>query len=136
MKRFISTLTAAAVTLTITATAFAANGAFSDISDAKYDWARANIQKMASAGYINGYDDGTFKPDQNITKLECIALFARAMGSNDDANAEILKKAHDTYDDMFTRRKVLLEDPEVIKVWFQKEEKKPKKTEKKTRALK
>lgn len=100
MKRFISTLTAAAVTLTMTATAFAANGAFSDISDAKYDWARANIQKMASAGYINGYDDGTFKPDQNITKLECIALFARAMGSNDEANAEILKKAHDTYDDM------------------------------------
>ena len=37
---------------------------------------------MAEQGYINGYEDGTYRPDNEVTRLETILLFARAMGSN------------------------------------------------------
>ncbi len=98
MKKFVNILTAAALTAAMSVPVFAAS--FTDLADSKYDWARKNIEKMAEAGYIKGYDDGTFGPDNNITKLECIALFARAMGATDTANAAILEKAHEQYDDM------------------------------------
>ncbi|MDY3030340.1 MAG: S-layer homology domain-containing protein [Clostridia bacterium] len=100
MKKLISMVTAAAIAAAMAVPVFAAKSAFTDLDDARYDWARDNIEKMAEKGYITGYDDGTFKPDQDITKLECIALFARAMGAKDTANSDILSKAHDTYDDM------------------------------------
>lgn len=103
MKKIVSIITASAVAAVMSVSAFAAKSTFSDLEDTKYDWARANIEKMAEKGYITGYDDGTFRPDQNITKLECIALFARAMGSADSANADILSKAHDTYDDLIKK---------------------------------
>ena len=101
MKKIISIIAASAVSVAMSASAFAA-GMFSDLDDSRYDWARDNIERMADLGYITGYEDGTFKPDQNITKLECIALFARAMGSSDDANAEVLRQAHATYDDLIS----------------------------------
>ena len=99
MKKIFSSLISAALAVSMSASAFAAVK-FTDLDDDKYDWARKNIEAMAEKGYITGYDDGTFKPDNNITKLECIALFARAMGSGDKANEAILEEAHNTYDDL------------------------------------
>ncbi len=101
MKKIISIIAASAVSAAMSVSAFAV-GMFSDLDDSRYDWARDNIERMADLGYITGYEDGTFKPDQNITKLECIALFARAMGSSDEANAEVLRQAHATYDDLIS----------------------------------
>ncbi len=31
-------------------------------------------------GYIKGYPDGTFKPDNNVKRSECVALINRALG--------------------------------------------------------
>lgn len=98
MKKIVNILTATALTAAMSVPVFAAS--FTDLADSKYDWARDNIEKMAEAGYIKGYDDGTFGPDNNITKLECIALFARAMGATDKANSAILEEAHKQYDDL------------------------------------
>lgn len=41
-----------------------------DFSDIKGHWAVSYIQNLASYGYINGYPDGTFKPDRTMTKAE------------------------------------------------------------------
>ena len=71
---------------------------FSDINTEDFAWAKPYITSMASQGYISGYEDGTYRPDNDVTRQECISLFARAMGSNDEANAEILEIAHDKYD--------------------------------------
>ncbi len=71
---------------------------FSDIHAEQYSWAKTYIEDMADKGLINGYEDGTFRPDNQVTKLECIALFARAMGALDNANASLLQKAHEEYD--------------------------------------
>ncbi|MDD6485163.1 MAG: S-layer homology domain-containing protein [Clostridiales bacterium] len=86
------------------ATAFAA--AFTDIGGSQYAWAKSYIEDMAAKGYINGYEDGSFKPDKEVTNLEAIALFSRAMGALEEENKEILAAAHAQYDD--TIKKYLL----------------------------
>lgn len=47
----------------------------SDISD---HWAKNTIQSWVDKGLIKGYADGTFQPDQNITRAEFITLVNRA----------------------------------------------------------
>lgn len=73
---------------------------FSDIGAEQYEWAAPFIEEMAKKGYITGYDDGTFRPDNDVTRLEGLALFSRAMGSNKEVNKPILEFAHEQYDDM------------------------------------
>src|SRR5450830_605871 len=51
--------------------------AASDISD---HWAQVKIQSWMDKGLIKGYPDGTFKPDQNVTRAEFMTLANRAFG--------------------------------------------------------
>ncbi len=97
MKRMVKIIASGAICAAMcTVNAFAAS--FSDIHTEQYSWAKTYIEDMADKGLINGYEDGTFRPDNQVTKLECIALFARAMGALEEANASILQKAHEKYD--------------------------------------
>lgn len=43
------------------------------------DWAKEAIAKAVQAGIINGYDDGTFRPNENIRRSEIAVIIARAM---------------------------------------------------------
>ncbi|RVU54009.1 S-layer homology domain-containing protein [Anaerosphaera multitolerans] len=43
-------------------------------TDIKGNWAEDSIKKLASHGLINGYEDGSFKPDQLITRAEAATL--------------------------------------------------------------
>lgn len=70
---------------------------FSDISDKKYEWAVGYIEDMADRGFISGYEDGTYRPDNSITRLEALSLFARAMGSRSDVNKKALAAAGEKY---------------------------------------
>lgn len=97
MKKRIMPILIAAASLCTTMNVFA-DYSFSDIAGENYSWCAPQIETMYKAGYINGYEDGTYRPDNQVTKLECIALFARAMGSADKANDEILELAHSQYD--------------------------------------
>ncbi|WP_182914236.1 OmpL47-type beta-barrel domain-containing protein [Paenibacillus sp. 1011MAR3C5] len=49
-------------------------------NDMKGHWAEENIKKLASIGAVNGYRDGTFKPDSAITRAEFTAILVRALG--------------------------------------------------------
>ncbi len=100
MKKIISVIASASLSAAIAFPAFAAS--FTDIAAPAYSWAVSSIESMSEAGYITGYEDGTFRPDSQVTRLECIALFARAMGSNDEVNAEILQMAHEQYDSILS----------------------------------
>lgn len=65
--------------------AFSASG-FSDLTEF-HAWAEPQIAEMTSIGIIKGYTDGTFRPDQAITKTEALVLVSRAAGYisyNDD----------------------------------------------------
>lgn len=48
--------------------------AFSDIDG---HWAEDVIEEMANQGVINGYEDGTFRPDASVSREETVAMIAR-----------------------------------------------------------
>ncbi len=48
-------------------------------SDTGEHWASEHINRAAERGWINGYEDGTFKPDQSITRAEAMALVNRVL---------------------------------------------------------
>lgn len=50
---------------------------FTDVS--QDHWAYDVIQKAAEAGWISGYPDGSFKPDQPITRAEVVAITNRML---------------------------------------------------------
>ena len=43
-------------------------------------WAEEAIGRLAAAGIIEGYPDGSFKPEQNITRAELAAMIVKAWG--------------------------------------------------------
>lgn len=89
---------AAVLSFSCITSALAANYSFSDISASDYDWCAPHIQKMYEAGYISGYEDGSYRPENEVTKLEGISLFARIMGSREKANEILLEYAHEKND--------------------------------------
>lgn len=97
MKKRVMPIILAVAGLCTSMQAFASYS-FADIADDNYSWCAPQIETMYKAGYINGYEDGTYRPDNQVTKLEGIALFARAMGSADNTNSGILSLAHTKYD--------------------------------------
>ncbi|MCL6634810.1 MAG: S-layer homology domain-containing protein [Peptococcaceae bacterium] len=60
--------------------------AFSD-TPATWPEARQAIDEMSAAGMVKGYEDGTYKPDRSVSKLEVVALLIRALGLEDRAKA-------------------------------------------------
>lgn len=43
-------------------------------------WAKDYIMNLVSEGFIKGYPDGTFKPDNNIKRSECVSIINRVLG--------------------------------------------------------
>jgi len=72
---------------------------FSDVSQSKYSWCVSEISAMADDGIISGYTDGTFKPENSVTKLEALALVARVLGSREDVNEALVEKAKELYEE-------------------------------------
>lgn len=56
-----------------------AEGSFSDLTEF-HAWAEPQIEEMTTLGIIKGYTDGSFRPDQSITKTEALVLVSRAAG--------------------------------------------------------
>ena len=83
MKKHLAVLAATAV-LGVTS-AFAANP-FADVTP--QDWAYQAVSQLASQGIVNGYPDGTFKGQHNITRFEMAQMVAKAMARQDRVDAE------------------------------------------------
>ena len=83
MKKHLAVLAATAV-LGVTS-AFAANP-FSDVTP--QDWAYQAVAQLASQGIVNGYPDGTFKGQNNITRYEMAQMVAKALVRQDRVDAE------------------------------------------------
>lgn len=49
---------------------------FSDVTGGKH-WAETYISKCVKKGLINGYSDGTFKPNNPMTRAEVCVMFAK-----------------------------------------------------------
>ncbi len=71
---------------------------FDDVeNDATVSWAKDSINKMTDAGYIKGYEDGTFKPYNPITKIESLILMSRMLGYENKEFASVVDNAKDMY---------------------------------------
>ena len=117
MKKKLISL-ALALTAICTSTAVLAEYSFTDIGEEQYSWCAPQIEEMNEAGYINGYPDGTYRPDNQVTKLECIALFARAMGSGNEANDDILALAHEKYDSAIKSSSLSWGEDEIVYMMY------------------
>ena len=59
----------------------------SDVTPANFKdlaghWAAANIRTAAANGWVTGYPDGTFRPDQNVNRAEAVTMVNRMLGRN------------------------------------------------------
>lgn len=62
---------------------------FTDISN---HWAKSYIERVAENGLVSGYDDKTFKPDNNVTVLEALVMMSRLYDIDEDVKEEIIAK--------------------------------------------
>ena len=76
---------------------------FSDVSS---HWAKDEISIAANHGWIKGYEDGSFKPDQKITRAETMTLVNR-----------VLKRLPETKDDLHKDMKTW-PDNQKESAWF------------------
>ncbi|MEC0090706.1 InlB B-repeat-containing protein [Paenibacillus macquariensis] len=53
----------------------------SSFKDTKGHWAADTIVTLQASGIINGYVDGTFKPNQTITRAEIVAMLSKVMNT-------------------------------------------------------
>ena len=83
MKKILAIAAAAALTAGVSA--FAANP-FSDVTPD--DWAYQAVSDLSDQGVVEGYPDGTFKGERNVTRYEIAQIVARLMAKEDQLNAE------------------------------------------------
>ncbi|WP_221469074.1 chitobiase/beta-hexosaminidase C-terminal domain-containing protein [Cohnella nanjingensis] len=51
------------------------------------DWANAAVIQAVAAGIVNGYEDGSFRPNANITRAEMVSMIVKAAGLSLDASS-------------------------------------------------
>ncbi|MBR2736971.1 MAG: S-layer homology domain-containing protein, partial [Firmicutes bacterium] len=56
----------------------------SKLTDIAGHWAEKYIKKAEALGYVTGYEDGSFKPDQPITRAEAMTLINRVLERMDN----------------------------------------------------
>ena len=83
MKKILALAAVAALTAGVSA--YAANP-FSDVTPS--DWAYQAVVDLSEQGVVEGYPDGTFKGERNITRYELAQIIARMLAKEDQLNAE------------------------------------------------
>lgn len=56
-------------------------------SDVGGHWAEKYIVQVALKGAVRGYGDGRFRPDEPVSRLECVAMLVRVLGREGEARA-------------------------------------------------
>lgn len=94
-KKFLSGILSAVM---LFSTVSVAAATFSDVeNDPTVAWAKPYITEMSEKGYIKGYEDGTFKPNNTISKTESLILLSRMIGVNDASFKDSVEFAVDEY---------------------------------------
>lgn len=70
---------------------------FSDVKETH--WAYNAINKAAELEFLSGYEDGTFRPSNNITYAESCAILVNLLGYNDELEGtwpnNVMKKSNE-----------------------------------------
>lgn len=98
---------------------------FASFSDVQEHWCEKMIGEFEESGFVQGYDDGTFRPDNDITKAEFCKVVNSYMGydvSGDwqSANVDMAKEKGylvvDNADDKITREEAFVALSKVMKL--------------------
>ncbi len=57
-------------------------------------WAKTSINELAAAEVVNGYGDGTFKPDNQVTRAEFVAMLMRIIGNEGTTTSYVDTQGH------------------------------------------
>ena len=77
MKKTLVSALATALVVGAASTTFAAANPFSDVP--RDHWAYDAVTQLAADGVVEGYGDGTYRGDRNITRYEMAQMVAKAM---------------------------------------------------------
>ncbi|UJF33939.1 glycosyl hydrolase [Paenibacillus hexagrammi] len=90
-RKWITISTSAAMLMSMVAPAYGQTEAAvsTDLAD---HWAQASIHKWMTSGVFHGYEDGTFRPDQGITRAELVTILNGIFG--------FYEKAEQPFDDV------------------------------------
>ena len=98
MKKTLVPALTAALVVGAASTTFAAANPFEDVP--ADHWAYDAIAQLAADGVIEGYGDGTYRGDQEITRYEMAQMVARAMAKGGGDKALIDKLAAEFADEL------------------------------------
>lgn len=80
------------------------SGKSATFSDVIGHWAAKEIGIAYANEWIKGYPDGTFKPDQNITRAEAMTLINRVLERKPESPADLLTNMNKWTDNMDTSK--------------------------------
>lgn len=80
------------------------SGKSATFSDVIGHWAAKEIGIAYANDWIKGYPDGTFKPDQNITRAEAMTLINRVLERKPESPADLLTNMNKWTDNMDTSK--------------------------------
>ena len=89
MKKTLVSALATALVVGAASTTFAAANPFSDVP--RDHWAYDAVTQLAADGVVEGYGDGTYRGDRNITRYEMAQMVAKAMAKS--GNVPVSDKA-------------------------------------------
>jgi len=58
------------------------------LSDIDGHWASDDIMSLARKGVVSGYNDGTFKPNNAVTRAETVVMISKLFGRTDEFKAD------------------------------------------------
>jgi hypothetical protein len=67
------------------------------LNDISKHWAKSAIEDAVAKGYVKGYPDGTFKPNEQVTRAEFLAIITRASKLKDHGAQENFDDVSATY---------------------------------------
>jgi hypothetical protein len=85
-KKILKAAICAAVTVAFAVPAFA--NPFTDVP--KNHWAYDAVNKLAAAGIVDGYGDGTYKGDKTMTRYEMAQIVSKAMGKVSTVDQKVI----------------------------------------------
>lgn len=82
--------------ITVKAAKIEETGPKASFSDISGHWAEANVLRAAGIGFVNGYTDGTFRPNGQVTRAEFVTMLAKATSLKAQGESKLDFKDLDT----------------------------------------
>ena len=86
MRKTLVSVLSAAFVIGAASTTFAAANPFSDVP--RDHWAYDAVTQLAADGVVEGYGDGTYRGDRNITRYEMAQMVAKAMAKDNLSSSD------------------------------------------------